>query len=197
MIYFETSEIIFSIYTSAILGLVFGFIYSSSLETLGYVKKFIYLPFQSAKNAVNFSIKRIFIISFEKNNSKIGKVSKNLYEFLIFTIFGCITILLSYVALDGVFRLYVLVIIGLFFILSKRTLGNLSEKILKLIYSCMYFITSLVISAMMIPIARLTILAIKKYTNVANITIRRYTLINSDRLIRKKKKEIQNQLKAK
>ena len=190
MIYFKTSEIIFSVYASAILGIVFGLIYSSSLETLSYLKKFLALPYQSAKNAVNFSPKRIFIISFEKNNTKIGKIGKNVYEFLIFTVFGCLTILLSYIALDGVFRLYVLLIIGLFLIISKRTLGNLSEKFLRKIYSCSYFILLFLTSFTLIPATHVWAFIANKFKQLKILVLKRMSVINSNRLIQKKRKEI-------
>ncbi len=197
MIYFKTSEIIFSIYSSAILGVIFGILYSSSLETLGYLKKFISLPFQCLKNARKFSVKRIFIISFEKNNTKISKISKNIYEFLIFTLFGCFTIILSYIALDGVFRLYVLVIIGFFFMISKSTIGNFSRKTLSLIYSCIYFTLSFILTPPLIPITKLSILLNEKSVRIINAIKRKIGIMNSDRLKRKKTEELRKELKVK
>ena len=139
MIFFSYSEIISAIVASATLGILSGGIYKSFLIILFVaidIIKILPRVFRHAPLAAlnNFNLK-----------GEIGskKLTKNISDFFFFALIGLIYILLSYIYLDGVFRLYMLFFFLVGFLTAHKTLSVIFEYILiralGLIYKVLFF----------------------------------------------------------
>ena len=130
MIYFNLSEILFSLFANALLGIVFGILFSVSLPLFVFLKKSVLIFLQAkyfCKRIDKKVIKSRCNFAAEKGNNAI---TKNICDFLFFFLFGIFFILFTYVFLDGVFRVYCLFTALFFLYLAKR----LSDKHLFFIF---------------------------------------------------------------
>ena len=135
MIFDTFSEVLLSVVFSFAYGFLFGAVYRS-ISTIFYsVKRVILLEIYVLK-AISITEYR----SFKRiNSANQNHIEQNIYDFTFFLIFGALYVIVCYLVSDGVFRFYLFAITALAFILSLKTVGMVSDKI---IYHILYFIYS-------------------------------------------------------
>lgn len=135
MRYFDIHDICDAIFSSSLLGIFAGGLYSS-LSTLiscilglfgVLVRALRSNSIRCAKNAV-------------RSRTAISSIRRNVYDFIFFVIVGILYVFLSYLTLDGIHRLYVLLALIFAFFISKRTLGVVFENIILSVYKVVYSI---------------------------------------------------------
>ncbi len=151
MKFFTFSEICLSVFYAFAFGLAFGFVSSLIKVFFLYLNCILQIPSKIWRISSNFSLKKI------KEETKIKSESLNnvlcfFKDFISVTAFGVAFILISYIANDGVFRFYMLVISVLCAYLSKRTLGSIFEKASIRIFSFIYAACLVGISFIFLPI---------------------------------------------
>lgn len=138
MKFFTVEEIIFSVVFSLILGIAFGCIFSTSEAIFSSLNKLIFSPAAVYRKINNFSKESVEEIILYKPTSKLSHFSENIRDAILFSFFGIATLILVYITLDGIFRLYIAVTIAIAFILAKKTLGKLFCKIFERVFQCLY-----------------------------------------------------------
>ena len=186
MMFFEFSEFTYSSVFSLILGALFGGIYSSFNLFVEWVLSIIGIP-RRIFLAVNF--KALNVCS--KNNIK-SKVAIHFCDFSFVVIMGLCFILLTYIMLDGIFRLYMLIFFVFGFCFSKRTLGIFAKRILKKIFDFIY--------SFLIRVSYVLIFPLKFFSRIFIVPICKYIVClsrkaNSRGLLNKKIFRIKNSLK--
>lgn len=138
MIFFSPSEIIYSIAYSFVLGIIFGCIYSASEVIFSSLNKLVRSVPTVYKNITTFSKKTVRDMLSVKYDSSISNFYKNIKDAVLFLFFGISTIILIYITLDGVFRLYVLLTLTASFILAKKTLGTIFCTLFEAVFRRFY-----------------------------------------------------------
>jgi hypothetical protein len=178
------------VFLSAIAGVFFGCVYRSSERILIAIRKIICLLPNVISALGCFSYKNISQKIKEHNIVKLTVIGKNLYEAALFLLFGIGLVILNYVTLDGVFRIYVLIIVSAFFFISKKSIGDLFSKIFDRIFGVFYFISFWVMAVLVFPLYKL----IKLFVASAKKTIapvqRKCIILRSKKLILRKKNEV-------
>lgn len=189
MRYFSVYEIIRSIFFSALSGVVLGCIYKASVCVLVAIKSCVlFIP--SVINLLpGFKISRIHeLIRFQKIHS-INPASKNVFEFCLFLFFGIYFILLNYIILDGIFRIYILFILIAMFFVAIKTFGKFFSYIFYRSFDLIYFSALFIACVMLFPIyniLRLIFIPLRCLYSKFKVCRR---LRKSDKLIRKKVSE--------
>ena len=138
MNYFTSGDILFSILTTLIYGFAFGMLYKSLQEILFIFKRIITLIPCAIIICDQIPIRGIKKHIKSKNNIRKLSVSRHILDFLYFSCFGITLILINYVTLDGVVRLYIPLIAIISFIIANLTLGDLASKILYKAFNKIY-----------------------------------------------------------
>lgn len=97
----------------------------------------------------------------ESFNISIKGLSLNVFEGVLFTLFGIVFIILLYVALDGVFRFYVFVLFASFFILAANTLGEGAATLFNMIFQKVYALFFILVYVTVLPLYLLIEKALK------------------------------------
>lgn len=195
MKFFTVSEILISIFFSAISGILFGGIYCASESIFLFLKEMILIFPMAVKLSPDISLKNI--INKIKSRKKIclGSIERNVFEAIMFFFFGIVMILISYATLDGYIRFYIFIVTALFFILSRKYIGKLSSAVLERIFRAIYFITIIFISVLIWPLYKvlnkLTPL-VKRVVMPAVYSIRKK---RSERILKAKLREISKVMK--
>lgn len=138
MKFFTSYELIFSLILSLFSGVIYGGVYCASESICGFVKKLFFL----IPNSIRLvrSKEKTGIIKKIKGleDVKLGAFEKNIFESLIFILFGIGMLILSYIALDGYIRLYLFISTGIFFLLSYRLFGKMFVLIFDKIWAIIY-----------------------------------------------------------
>ena len=197
MNYFTAGDILFSILTTLIYGFVFGMLYKSLQEILFIFKRLITLIPCAIIICDQIPISGIKKHLKSKNNITKLSVSRHILDFLYFSCFGITLILINYVTLDGVVRLYIPLIAIISFITANLTLGDLASKILYKVFNKIYlalFIACSIVFRYPVKLFKILLEKVKlKYlTFNKKINARR-----SKKLIEKKINEIKNVSKVK
>ncbi len=124
MIYFHNDEILFSVLSFFVLGILSGGIYTSLVCFFLFIKVCVSTPkrlYLKYKNKINTRIK------IEQNFEK-TKIGIQLSDFTFVYFWGILFILFSYLFLDGLFRIYTLAVFGIGYFVSKKTLGQFFSK---------------------------------------------------------------------
>lgn len=195
MKFFTVSEILISIFFSALSGILFGGIYCASESIFLFLKEMILIFPMAVKLSSDISLKNI--INKIKSRKKIclGSIERNVFEAIMFFFFGIVMILISYATLDGYIRFYIFIVTALFFILSRKYIGKLSSAVLERIFRAIYFITIIFISVLIWPLHKvlnkLTPL-VKRVVMPAVYSIRKK---RSERILKAKLREISKVMK--
>ena len=185
MKYFSFSDIIYALLCSSALGFIMGGIYNSLSALTGCVRKLLCVGIDAVRSPS---------ISHCKSRSSLNKrqgASVNVYDFVFFLSFGAMHILLCYLTMDGVQRLYILIPSIITFIVSKNTVGAAFEKIIIWIYTPVYRILFILLFVITYPL-RLIVCGMKIL--LTPLFKRIVLLINKTRinsLHRKNKRQIQ------
>lgn len=156
-------EILLSVLYAVIFG-VFGGILKSAIsvviqyfETISALPKSVILATES-KQALKKSFKAWICVT--RSNSKI----KEFFSDFIFTLlYGISFSLLMYIAVDGVFRLYILVISVSLTYVSSKTLGCFLEKFFLLVLRGICQICLAVIATLIYPFRAVVKFSVKQY----------------------------------
>lgn len=145
MKFFTLEEIIISVFVSMMSGIVMGGIYSASYAIYVFLYRIVFVVKESFLIAGKYSSESIKSSNRRISEITVGTISKNVFEGFLFTLFGLSVIILYYILLDGIFRLYVLFLIGITFFFSSKFFGAVFNKTVKYILD---FITLLLLSAL-------------------------------------------------
>jgi hypothetical protein len=195
MKFFTVLEILNSILFSLASGIVFGGIYSASESILIFLKEMLFifpnairlLPFLSRKTFHNNTVIRKKI--------KLSSIERNIFEAFIFSFFGIVMILVSYVALDGYIRLYIFISAAIFSFLSYKFIGKKFSSVFDRIFREIYFITVLLLSLLLFPIYKTGAMLIPVIKKAFGPLIRAVIKKRSERLLKIKLKEIRDMMK--
>ena len=153
MKFFSFYEIIFSIFLSIFTGVIYGGIYCASETIVIFFKNILFVIPNSIK-IVCFAKGEIIKECGRKRQKKLGGIEKNIFDAIIFLLFGIGLVFLSYVALDGYIRLYLFVTCGIFFIISKRFFGRIFIIIFDKILGIIYYVSLLLFCFLFLPVQR-------------------------------------------
>lgn len=138
MKFFTVQEIIKSILFSFITGVGFGCIYSASEVVFSSIRKIIYSLPAVFHSIPVFSKSFVETVVKQKSSTKFSRLSENIRDAIIFTFFGAVTLILMYLILDGIFRIYVIFILIAGFILSQKTIGSLFCRAFDFLFRFVY-----------------------------------------------------------
>ena len=195
MRFFTTLEIFRSFFLSAIAGIFFGCLYRAAESILVSFKN-IFLLIPNAIRAAGNSKRRIYEYINRKQRIKLSLVAKNIFDFTVFTFFGICITLLYYIALDGIFRIYVLLTVTLFFMLAERFLGTPFAKAYSAVFFKIYAAAFYAMTFILLPLVWLLRLAKILMEKIITPFKIRYLKKNSQRLTKRKLKEAAENLKA-
>ena len=164
MKYFSIVDIIRSILFASIYGLICGCLYKASACILAAILKLVALPRDILLLYKCFSLKNAKSITLNQKLNLRSKVGKNIFEFFVFLTFGLGLILLFYVCLDGMLRLYVLVLFLLFFYVSSKTVGLYFELLFSHLFSFVHLILLTISGFLLYPIYKLSLYIAKLFT---------------------------------
>lgn len=181
---FDFYEIVFAILSATVFGAVFGGLYKSFSSILlmcaCFFKRIPSLIFVSSPSELSSPL----------TSRKKSGLLQNTFDFLFFSVFGFLYIILVYLALDGVFRLYMLCFSLFGFFISKRTLGSLLERIILAGLFYLFKILFFAIYVLLLPIKH-TIIFIKKLLMPPLNSFRRIIAMRrSQKIFNRKIKEI-------
>lgn len=153
MKFFEFKEILLAVFCSAAFGGIFGGIYPSFNLVLEGIISIFRLPVSLFQKSL-----KTIVSSFKKSNGHLqkSKYRRDIFDFIYFLILGFGYALLTYLLLDGIFRLYMLVFFAVGFVFSKKTLGAFFERILTLVIKLVYIISTFVLFAFVFPIKHIS-----------------------------------------
>jgi hypothetical protein len=184
MKYFSFSDFAYALMCSSTLGLIMGGIYNSLSTIIASICKLLWVGIDAL---ISPTISRPRAIT----ESPVGRnAMANVYDFVFFLTFGAAHILLCYITMDGVQRIYIIIPSIITFIVSKNTLGALFEKIFIGIYTPVYRILFTLLYLLTYPLKLLyrgmKILLLPLFKRIALFIEK--TRINT--LLRKKKRQL-------
>lgn len=122
------TEVLLSVLYSVLFGAFGGLLKTSISVAFQYIETVIRLPLSVAHSTEN---RASFKASFRKGVNIIcskNKIKEFFSDFIFTLIYGILFSLLTYVSVDGVFRLYILIVSVAVTYVSFKTLGSLFEK---------------------------------------------------------------------
>lgn len=189
MKFFTDSEIIRSIYLSLLFGAFLSATYISADFLSEALKKILFLPYNATKLCKRFSIKYSVKLSEVKKRSRESR--RNLFDAIIFSIFGILFILHFYITTDGIFRIYVVALVALSFCFSGKIIGNTVTPALEKCFSFIYAIILFFGGFIALPMYKTASLSVKIIQKLTEPLFRRYRLKKSKRIIAKKLREVE------
>jgi len=164
MNFFSFYDIINSLLLSSVFGIALGGIYSSFEAIIKGLYSLTVMPIRVLIGRTRSEI----INELRKENSKTSRtvILQAVYDFFFFVAAGILYVIVCYIALDGVFRLYMLLASLSFFLLSNKTLGkafNLAIRFLfvttsQILFPCLFALAypiRLLFSVLKAPILKL------------------------------------------
>lgn len=131
-------EVLRSIYLSLVFGAILALIYLTYESFLKVLKGIFSLPSDVIHLSRRISLKNLKSLSscrFKRNeNERVNNVS----DAIIFFLFGVLTILYFYVALDGIFRIYALFFVITTFQILKKTVGRIITLAFETVFLFLY-----------------------------------------------------------
>ena len=155
MKFFTTSEIFRSVIFAVLSGTLFGCIYKSSESLIFSLKKTLFLLIDSFDLSSNFTISKFKEIKSKRRSLKMSVLAKNIFEGIMFSLFGIATLLVLYICLDGIFRLYIIFITIIFFLLSQKTIAQYFSRIIEIIFNKVYSLLLFLLSLILIPFSKI------------------------------------------
>jgi len=192
MKFFTTAEILYSLFLSGLFGIFFGSVYVATEKiSVAFLKTLRLVPSVIA-SLNNFSVSEARKRLKKANAFRMNSLIHNILEFVFFLIFGIALILLFYIALDGVFRVYILIAVIAFFVISMKTVGNMFADLFDRIFSFIYAILFYFLAVLFLP-WYITAKHIVKYICRLTKPLRDKKLKKrSERLIKRKIREAEN-----
>ena len=148
MKYFELVDVLRAVIVSFFYGAVFGGVYSSYNAITDGVCRFFLLPLSVLSASGISEMQR----EDEKKGKRRFKARQNASDFVFFLILGFSYILMTYILLDGIFRVYVLLLFLIGFFLSRKTLGALFEKVFKFLFDIAYKLSFVAFYVLVFPL---------------------------------------------
>ena len=146
MIYHSFIEFISAIILSLMYGIITAGIYISQDALLFWLIRFIKIPIITFKN------EKAFVNKTQKNSLRLRH---HIADFIFFTLFGVGYIIIQYIALDGAFRIFFLLIFLFGFYASWRWVGKLIKIIIDLAFKFLYGIALRVFKIFTFPLKML------------------------------------------
>ncbi len=134
MRYFALADVARAVLFSSLLGFLMGCVYNSLSTLISCTYRLITICFDVLRS---HSIKQC-VKHYPPENTAVSNVKRSIYDLLFFVGCGIEYIILCYLTLDGVHRLYVLVPTVVAFFISKNTLGAIFEKLICFAYTAIY-----------------------------------------------------------
>ena len=131
MIYFTAKDIFLAIFVFFILGVIFGGAYSSLNLIFNYVKFSIFTVLRARKKYKRIESNDLKPSANSKSRSSV--IFLQISDFLYFLFLSITYIFSLYVFLDGVFRGFSLILLLFGYLFSKKTLGRLFEKCIRIL----------------------------------------------------------------
>lgn len=131
-------EILQSIYLSLIFGTILVCMFLTYESFLKVLKGIFTLPADVIRLSRVFSIKSLKALSTKSFKKRKNKKVNNVSDAIIFFIFGVLTILHFYVALDGIFRIYSLLFVVITFLILKKTVGRVISVLFETVFLYIY-----------------------------------------------------------
>lgn len=158
MKFFTAAEIFNSFFFSILLGIISGCIYKSSVCILCALKKTVLIPWDALKVSSAFSTREVKRISQSRDNIKLTILGKNIFEGILFSLFGLSIILIIYIFLDGVFRFYIILTVVIFFVISVKTIAKGFGKAFTKTYDKFYIIELFIMALFLLPTTKVSVL---------------------------------------
>lgn len=194
MKFFTAIEILRSIFLSVIAGTLFGCLYRAAEVILISLRKIVFLLPNAMSAAGSLKSRGISEYINRKRRIKLSPVAKNIFDFFIFLFFGISLILLYYVTLDGIFRIYVLITVSLCFTVAQRFFGKPFAAVFDWVFSKIYFVLFLLLTICTFPIVK-AVKFVKKQVTKLIVPIRaKYVNKRSQWLIKRKLMEVKEKL---
>ena len=188
MKFFTNAEIFRSIYLSLLFGVFLSTTHISANFLSVALRKMLLVPYNTIKLSRRFSIK--YIIELSKLNCRTQK-HRNLFDAILFSLFGILFILHFYVTSDGIFRLYVVVIVIFAFCSFQKFIGSKFIPILEKCFTFIYTIILFFCGFVTAPMYKITSLSVKIIQKLTEPLLKQYRLKKSKRIMAKKKKAIE------
>ena len=131
MIYFTAKDIFLAIFVFFILGVIFGGAYSSLNLIFNYVKFSFFTVLRARKKYKRIESNDLKPSANSKSRSSV--IFLQISDFLYFLFLSITYIFSLYVFLDGVFRGFSLILLLFGYLFSKKTLGRLFEKCIRIL----------------------------------------------------------------
>ena len=130
MRYVSANEILFSLLLSIAFGFMSGGLYKSAVCVTNGVKGIFLTTLRVWKTS---TIRGFLSENAWQKSERLG-TKRNVFDFFFFLILGILYIVLCYLTLDGVFRIYMLIFAAASFFISKITLGALFERVIDFVF---------------------------------------------------------------
>lgn len=195
MKFFTASEIFSSVIFAVLTGTIFGCIYKCFESLICALKKIIFIFFDSFFLSADFSIQKFNEAKIKRKNLKMSLFLKNIFEGIMFTLFGIATLLLLYICLDGVFRVYIIVIAVIFFIISVKTIAQGFSRLFDWVFNKAYSMVLFLLSIILVPFSKvITVLSRLAKRIILPIKLKMQAA-RSQYIVKKKIKEINSNFK--
>ncbi len=152
MIFFTAREILISVLSAAAFGFAFGVFYTTSHAVFFSLYDVVMLFLRVIRNIGSFRAKDKHT---PQKNRKASRLSCEVFDFLSFFIFGIIYLIINYLTLDGVFRIYPLIIAAAFFFMAKATVGKSTSYFYLYLFNRIYGVLYIILSLIFLPIYKL------------------------------------------
>lgn len=152
MKYFLFSEFFKSVAFAILFGAGYGCVYKAAHSIFFFLRSLFLLIPKVIVALPSFSLKNVGGKYTPISEKRGGAVFANVLDFFAVLIFGLCTILLYYALLDGIFRVYFLIVLLFSFKLSKDFLGKYFAYLLEIIYLRVYKILYVIISLSLLPV---------------------------------------------
>ena len=190
MKYFSLFDVLRAILRSSLLGFIMGGIYNSLSTIIACTCKL----FGVGVYAIRSSSLSDWHKAFKPQEWRSS--SKNAYDFVFFACFGVMHIMLCYLSMDGVLRLYILIPSVITFFVSKNTVGAIFKKVIIGIYTLVYRILFFLLYVLTYPLRILGCAIITLFSPLLKRIIYIIHKTNKKLLMRKKERQIVSYFKS-
>ena len=138
MKFFTSAEIIRSVVLAFTLGVFFGCIYSASGRIFSSLSRLLSSAPLVYRKIKSFSKTVVAELLYQKSESHLTNIALNVCDAIVFSAFGISSLILFYIALDGVFRIYVAATLIFGFFLAKKTIGSVFCRLYDWVFGFFY-----------------------------------------------------------
>ena len=185
MKYFSANQILLSLIFSMLFGIAAGGLYKSASCTVSGVR----CIFKSVISACKSSSFSDFNDKKQGQKHKIVYINQNIFDFFFFTTFGILYIILCYITLDGVFRIYTLIFSAASFFISKNTLGTFFTRVINFIFGILTRVVFIFFCIVTLPLKVLIKIIVRLMSAPTKRFIMRLKKRRSTKLMKKKRSE--------